>query len=135
MTKISLSILTPTQTILDTEVDKIVLPSKTGEIGILPHHADLVTRLLPGELTISSNGKTTHYALGDGLLSVSNNKVTLLTDLAQTSAEIDEKAVLEAKKRAEDALQNNLSEEEYATTLAVIEKSLAQLKIKRRHHT
>lgn len=134
MTKIALSILTPTQTIYDAEVDKIVLPSTSGEIGILPNHANLVTRILPGELTITINGKNTHYALGDGLLTVSNNQVTLLTDLAQTSSEIDEKAVLEAKKRAEEALSHKLSSEEYATTFAVLQKTLAQLKVKRRHH-
>lgn len=134
MNKISFKILTPSSTIFDESVDRINLPSANGEIGILPDHTNLVTQIVPGELTILNNSKTSHFALGSGLLTVSNNQAILLTDLAEASHEIDEKAVLEAKKRAEEKLENTLSEEEYATTLAALEKSLAQLKVKRRHH-
>lgn len=132
--KISFQILTPSKTVYDEQVDKIVLQSSTGEIGILPDHADLITRIIPGELKITIGGKETNFALGEGLLTVSANKAVLLTDLAKTSSEIDEKAVLEAKKRAEEALSTKLSEQEYATTLAILDKSIAQLRVKRRHH-
>lgn len=132
--KISFQILTPSKTVYDEQVDKIVLQSSTGEIGILPDHADLITKIIPGELKITIGGKETNFALGEGLLTVSANKAVLLTDLAKTSSEIDEKAVLEAKKRAEEALSTKLSEQEYATTLAILDKSIAQLRVKRRHH-
>lgn len=132
--KISFKILTPSKTVYDEQVDKIVLQSSTGEIGILPDHADLITKIIPGELKVTIGGKETSFALGEGLLTVSSNSVTLLTDLAKTSSEIDEKAVLEAKKRAEEALSTKLSEQEYATTLAILDKSIAQLRVKRRHH-
>lgn len=134
MSKISFKILTPSKTVYDEQVDKIVLHSESGELGILPNHVDLITKIVPGELKVTISGKESHFALGDGLLTVSNNNVVLLTDLAETSAEIDEKAVLEAKKRAEEALENKLSGEEYATTMAILEKSLVQLRVKRRHH-
>lgn len=134
MSKIAFQIHTPTKTIFDDTVDKIVLHSASGELGILPDHTDLITQVVPGELHITQSGKTAVFALGEGLLTVSKNQVTLLTDLAQTGSEIDEKAVLEAKKRAEEALENKLSSEEYATTMAILEKSLVQLRVKRRHH-
>jgi F-type H+-transporting ATPase subunit epsilon len=94
----------------------------------------LIPKISPGELKITIGGKETNFALGEGLLTVSANKAVLLTDLAKTSSEIDEKAVLEAKKRAEEALSTKLSEQEYATTLAILDKSIAQLRVKRRHH-
>lgn len=134
MSKISFKILTPTKSIFDEQVDKIVLQSETGELGILPDHVDLIIKTIPGELKVTISGKESHFALGDGLLAVANNNVVLLTDLAETSAEINEKAVLEAKKRAEEALEDKLSVEEYATTMAIIQKSLVQLRVKRRHH-
>jgi F-type H+-transporting ATPase subunit epsilon len=56
-----------------------------------------------------------------------------MTDLAESAASIDERAVEQAKKRAEEALEQKLGDEEYAETLAILEKSLAQLKVKRRH--
>ncbi|HCB22909.1 TPA: ATP synthase F1 subunit epsilon, partial [Candidatus Daviesbacteria bacterium] len=70
---------------------------------------------------------------GDGFLQMSDNTLTVMTDLATYEQDIDERAVEEAKKRAEQALEQKLSGEEYAETLAILEKSLAQLRIKRRH--
>jgi len=67
------------------------------------------------------------------LIQVSNNTLTILTDLAVDERQIDEKAVEQAKVRAEKALEDKLSDEEYAETLAILERSLTQLKIKRRH--
>jgi F-type H+-transporting ATPase subunit epsilon len=64
---------------------------------------------------------------------MADNTLTIMTDLAAYEKDIDERAVEEAKKRAEEALEQKLSDEEYAETLAVLEKSLAQLRIKRRH--
>lgn len=135
MSTINLKIITPEKITLNETVDKVVVPSKDGELGILPHHLNLMAAIAPGELKITKGTKTDNYAIGDGLLQVQDNQVTILTDLARTPSEIDEKAVEEARKRAELALQQDLSDEEYATTLAIVEKSLVQLKIKRRHRS
>ncbi|MDP3758213.1 MAG: ATP synthase delta/epsilon chain alpha-helix domain-containing protein, partial [Candidatus Daviesbacteria bacterium] len=62
-----------------------------------------------------------------------DNILTVMTDLATLAEDIDERAVEEAKKRAEQALEQSLSDEEYAETMANLEKSLAQLRVKRRH--
>ncbi len=133
MAQINLKIITPEKITLNETVDKVVVPSKDGELGILPHHLNLMAAIAPGELKITKGSKTDNYAIGDGLLQVQDNQVTILTDLARTPSEIDEKAVEEARKRAELALQQDLSDEEYATTLAIVEKSLVQLRIKRKH--
>lgn len=133
MAQLHLKIVTPEKLIFDEEVSQVNVPTEEGEVGILPHHTNLMAKLQPGELVIKKGGKTDTLAVGDGFLQVSNNILTVMTDLAVNEADIDERVVEEAKKRAEQALSQTLSDEEYAETLAVLEKSLAQLRIKRRH--
>ena len=128
-----LKIVTPEKVALDELVDMVTLTSADGELGILPHHANLMAKLEPGELRIKKGGRVEVLATGDGFIQVADNILTILTDLAVNETDIDEKAVEDAKKRAEQALEQKLSDEEYAETLAILEKSLVQLRIKRRH--
>lgn len=133
MSQLHLKIVTPEKLIFDEEVDQVNVSTEDGQIGILPHHANLMAKLTPGELVIKKGGKAESMAVGDGFLQIADNSLTIMTDLANYAEDIDERAVEEAKKRAEQALEQKLSDEEYAETLAVLEKSLAQLRIKRRH--
>ncbi len=133
MAQLHLKIVTPEKLILDEEVSQVNVSTEEGEIGILPNHANLMAKLQPGELVVKRNGKAESMAIGDGFLQVADNTLTIMTDLATYAGDIDEKAVEDAKKRAEQALSQTLSDEEYAETLANLEKSLAQLRVKRRH--
>lgn len=135
MAQLNLKIVTPEKEVFNLPVDEVVIPSAEGELGILPHHTNLMAKIIPGELKIKIGGKVEVLATGSGFIQVTDNVATILTDMAVEEKEIDEKMVEEAKKRAEQALQNkeNLSDEEYATTLSSLERSLAQLKVKRRH--
>lgn len=133
MSQLHLKIVTPEKLIFDEEVTQVNVSTEQGEIGILPNHANLMAKLEPGELVIKKGGKVDSMAIGDGFLQVVDNTLTVMTDLATYATEIDERAVEDAKKRAEQALTQTLSDEEYASTLANLEKSLAQLRVKRRH--
>ncbi len=133
MSQLHLKIVTPEKLLVDEEVSGVNVSTEQGQLGILPNHASLMAKLSPGELIIKKGGKTDSLAIGDGFLQIVNNNLTVMTDLATYADDIDEKAVEEAKKRAEQALEQTLSNEEYAETLAALEKSLAQLRIKRRH--
>jgi len=133
MSQLHLKIVTPEKLLFDEEVSQVNVSTEQGILGILPNHVNLMAKLEPGELVIKKGGKVDTLAVGDGFLQVSNNILTVMTDLAVNEGDIDEKAVEEAKKRAEQALSQTLSDEEYAETLASLEKSLAQLRIKRRH--
>lgn len=133
MAQLHLKVVTPEKLLVDEEVSQVNVSTETGEIGILPHHANLMARLTPGELVIKRNGKVDSLAVGDGFLQITDNTLTIMTDLATYATDIDERAVEDAKKRAEQALTQTLSDEEYAETLANLEKSLAQLRVKRRH--
>ena len=133
MAQLHLKIVTPEKLIFDEEVSQINVSTEQGQIGILPNHANLMAKLIPGELIIKKGGKTDNLAIGGGFLQVADNVLTVMTDLATFEQDIDERAQEEAKKRAEQALEQTLSDEEYAETLAALEKSLAQLRVKRRH--
>lgn len=133
MAKLNLKIVTPEQEIFSGEVDEVMVTTVDGEIGILPNHTGLLSQIIPGEMRIKSGGKVTVMATGSGLLQMRSNTLFIMTDLAQGLEDIDEKAAEEARKRAEAALEQTLADEEYAETAAILEKSLAQLKVKRRH--
>lgn len=133
MSQLHLKVVTPEKLLVDEEVSQVNVSTEQGQLGILPHHANLMAKLSPGELIIKKSGKVELLAIGDGFIQVSQNTLTVMTDLATYAQDIDERAVEDAKKRAEQALEQTLSDEEYAETLANLEKSLAQLRIKRRH--
>lgn len=133
MSQLHLKIVTPEKLIFDEVVNQVNVSTDQGQIGILPNHANLMAKLIPGELIIKKGGKDESLAIGGGFLQITENELTVMTDLATYAADIDERAVEEAKKRAEQALSQTLSDEEYAETMAALEKSLAQLRIKRRH--
>ena len=133
MAKLLLEIVTPEAKSFSGEVDMVVLPGSEGELGILPMHVPLMTRLLPGEVRILQDGKQTELVVGTGFVDVSQTHVSILTDMAMAETEIDEAAAEEAMKRAEArAKERDLSSEEIAEIESSIARSLAQLKFKRR---
>lgn len=130
-----LQIITPEKTVYDDEVEQVTLPTTTGQITILPYHISLVTSIHPGELVFKKHQKESRLAAGYGFAQVSENNVKILVDLAAPEEELEEKKIEEAKRRAEEAIKQKhlLSEEEYATAAAELQKALVQLKIKHRH--
>ena len=133
---LQLDIVTPEKKIFSDTVDTVVIPGVSGEAGLLPNHAPLVTTLAPGELRYVKNGKEEFLAIGEGFVETSDDNVSVITDLAVADADIDEKAVEEALKRAEEALKSKedggLSPEAINAMQVNIQKSLAQLGVKRR---
>ncbi|CAN5337123.1 F0F1 ATP synthase subunit epsilon [soil metagenome] len=130
-----LSIVTPEKTTFSDTVETVVIPGLLGELGILPQHTPLLTGLKPGELRYTKDGKSHELAVGEGLVEVMPDKVSVLTDLAVGSEEIDEAAVQKALDRAEAALKEISGDEEVAAVQAAIQKSLAQLHLKRKRRT
>ena len=132
---LTLDIVTPEKKFFSGEVENVYLPGTEGELGILPGHVPLVTGLTAGELRYSSGGNVEELAIGAGFVEVTQEKVTVLTDLAVTDAEIDEARVEQAMKRAEEELSkidHSENTEEVAALQAAIAKSMAQLKLKRK---
>ena len=131
-----LSLVTPERKTFEGDIDQVTIPTSQGDITVLPNHMSLVTSIEPGELMVKQGNKETSIVSGYGFAQITGKQVSILTDLAEETAEISEKEAEEARKRAEDALKERerLSSEEYAAVAAALEKSLARLRIKRRHH-
>ena len=130
-----LEIVTPEAKTFSDEVDQVVLPGVEGEFGVLPGHEPFVTQILPGELVVTQKGQLHHLAVGEGFVEVQPNYVSVLTDMAVKADDINEAEAEAARKRAEEALSQKLSDEETAAVQAVLQKSLAQLHVKRRRRS
>ena len=128
-----LDIVTPEKTIFSDTVDDVYLPGSEGEMGVLDMHAAFVAPLSPGELHYKKDGKIEELAVGEGFVEVSDDKVSVLIDLAIGEDAIDEAKVEEAMKRAQEALAGeNVDHDEMAALQAAIAKSEAMLKLKRK---
>ena len=128
-----LDIVTPEKTIFSDTVEDAYLPGSEGEMGVLDMHAALVSPLSPGELRYKKDGKIEELAVGEGFVEVSDDKVSVLIDLAIGEDAIDEAQVEEAMKRAQEALAGeNVDHDEMAALQAAIAKSEAMLKLKRK---
>lgn len=128
-----LDIVTPEKTIFSDTVEDVYLPGSEGEMGVLDMHAALVSPLSPGELRYKKDGKIEELAVGEGFVEVSDDKVSVLIDLAIGEDAIDEAQVEEAMKRAQEALADeNVDHDEMAALQAAIAKSEAMLKLKRK---
>ena len=128
-----LDIVTPESTIFSGSVEDVYLPGSEGEMGVLGGHAALVAPLQPGELRYLQGGELHELAVGEGFVEVSDNKVSVIIDLAVEDQEIDEKKVEESLKRAQDALAGvDHDTDEMAQLQTLIAKSEAMLRLKRK---
>jgi F-type H+-transporting ATPase subunit epsilon len=117
----------------------VVLPGEAGELGILPGHMPLMTRIKPGAVRVQSQeGKEELIFVAGGLLEVQPNLVTVLADTAIRGADLDQAKALEAKKLAEEAMANRGSEMDYARAQVELAEAIAQLaaidKLRKQRH-
>jgi len=130
---IKLEIATPDAIVYSNEVDMVTLPGVEGEMGILPHHIRLMTQLVPGEMIVRKDGRENFLAVGEGLVEITGNSVSIVTDMAVPADNIDEAKVEQARQQAEARLHEKISAQEVATVHASLARSLAQLYVRRRH--
>ncbi|MBI3887502.1 ATP synthase F1 subunit epsilon [Candidatus Microgenomates bacterium] len=126
---LSLSVISPEKTVLETQSTSVTVPTSTGLITILPSHAPLFSILQKGEVIVrAQDQQPTSIVVSDGFIGVYNNKVTLLTEFGIHSDELNEAVILEAKERAEKTMAERKDEQEYAKAEAELMKALLQLK-------
>ena len=130
---LQLEIVTPEATVYSEAVDMVTLPGVEGQMGVLPQHVRLMTQMVPGELIIRKDGHEDYLAVGEGLVEITNDHVSIVTNMAVTLESIDEAAAEEARQRAAARLRDKLSSEDVASVNAALARSLAQLNVKRRH--
>jgi F-type H+-transporting ATPase subunit epsilon len=112
----------------------VTLPGVEGQMGVLPQHVRLMTQMVPGELIFRKDGQENYLAVGEGLVEVTNDHISIVTNMAVALESIDEASAEEARQRAATRLREKLSSEEVASVNATLARSLAQLHVKRRHH-
>jgi F-type H+-transporting ATPase subunit epsilon len=134
MATLKLEIVTPEAKTYSEEVEMVTLPGIAGEMGIYPNHVPLMTQIVSGEITARKGGRDFFLAVGDGFAEITGSRVAILTDMAIRAENIDEAKAEEARQRAEARLVEKLDDEESAMVSAALAHSLAQLKVKRRHH-
>ena len=133
MATLRLEIVTPEAKTFSDDVDSVVIPGAEGEFGVLPQHVALMTEIVPGELRIAKGGEEIRLAVGSGFVEVTQESVSVLTDMAVREEEIDESVAEAAIRRAEDAMKSkHLDEEGHAALQAALQRSAAQLRVKRR---
>ena len=128
-----LEIVTPDGKAYSEDVEMVTLTGVQGEMGILPQHIPLMTKMVPGELVVRKGGRDLFVVVGGGLVQVTATRVNILTDMAVAADKMDEAKAEEARQRAEARLREKLGEEEVATINASLARSFAQLRVKRRH--
>ena len=130
-----LEIVTPERLAFSDEVDSVVLPGVLGELGVLPHHAPLVSMLGIGELRIRKGGTEELFAIAGGFLQVRPDKVVVMAETADMAAEINLEQARAAREEAERALETGYREgADLAAARAALQQALLRIRVAERRH-
>ena len=132
---IRLEIVTPERLVYQDDVDAVAVPGIEGELGVLPHHAPLVTTLGLGELRIRKSGVEEHFAIVGGFLQVRPDRVVVMAETADMASEIDLEAAQEARRDAERALEVGDQEgADLAAARVALQSALLRIRVAERLH-
>ena len=128
MATLQCNVVSAKETIYSGEISMLIATGVEGEVGILPGHIPFITLLKPGAMQIkTSNGNDEMVYVSGGVLEVQPHLVTVLADTAVRANDLDEAKILEARRHAEQTLQNQKADIDTSAALAALAESLAQL--------
>ena len=129
MSQIRCDVVSVERTVFSDDVDMVLAPGIEGQLGILPHHASLMTALAPGELIIRKAGQEeVHLVVGGGFMEVRPDRVTVLADAAERAEEIDLARAEAARQRAELRLRERAPGVDLARAENALRRSQVRLK-------
>jgi F-type H+-transporting ATPase subunit epsilon len=128
MATFKLEIVTAERMVYSDQVTALIAWGVQGQLGILPHHAPLMTMLQPGDLLIRKDKEEEILAVSGGFIEVRPDKVIVLADACERADEIDITRAEEAKKRAQETMKAGPLTADAATAEAALRRSLARLK-------
>jgi F-type H+-transporting ATPase subunit epsilon len=132
---LQLEIVTPERLAFSDTVDAVTLPGSEGELGVLPHHAPLVSMLGVGELRIRRGGNEESFAIVGGFLQVLPDKVVVMAETADMASEIDLDRAEEARREAERAIATGFHEAaDLASARAALQQALLRIRVAERRH-
>lgn len=130
-----LEIVTPERLVYSDEVDAVNLPGIEGELGVLPHHAPLITTLGLGELRIRKGGAEENFAIIGGFLQVRPDRVVVMAETADMASEIDLELAQAARREAERALETGYHEgADLSAARAALQQALLRIRVAERRH-
>jgi F-type H+-transporting ATPase subunit epsilon len=131
---LNLEIVTPDARVYSDTIDSVVIPTVEGEVGVLPGHIPLLTQVEHGELRVTKGTETIFLAVSGGFAEVEGDRVHVLAEYAISEEKIDEKAVEDALRRAEQQLADakNIDPQQYEHLQGLVRYSGVQLAVKRR---
>jgi F-type H+-transporting ATPase subunit epsilon len=130
-----LEIVTPERLAYSGEVDSVQVPGIEGELGILPHHAPLVSTLGIGELRMRKGGGEETFAIAGGFVQVRPDKVVIMAETADLASEIDLERAQQARREAERALESGAHEPaDLARARAALQTALLRIRVAERRH-
>ena len=132
MATMKLEIITAEQVVYSDDVEALVAPGTEGELGILPHHAALMTMLQPGELMVRKDGDETFLAVTGGFLEVMENRVSILADAAERSEDIDEERAQAAVRSAEERIAMRSADVDLEQAVSQLRRATVRLSVARR---
>lgn len=127
MSSIKIDVVSAEQSLFSGEAKFLSLPGESGELGVLPGHTPLITRVRPGTVKIVMTDDTEESIfVAGGLLEIQPNHVTVLSDTAIRAADLDEAKAEEARRQAEETLRNAKDKTDIASVQAELEMLAAQ---------
>src|SRR6478736_5847970 len=126
-----LEIVTPERQVFSDQVDAVVCPGIEGELGVLPHHAPLLTTLGVGELRIRKGGTEEFFAIAGGFLQVRPDRVVVMAETADMASDIDLEKANEARREAERALEGAAQTDavDLAAARAALQTALLRIRV------
>ncbi len=127
--QLNLTVVTPERALIQEEVDQVQIPGLEGYVGLLPGHAPLFSELATGELSYTREGRKHSIALAKGFVEISNDKVRVLADVAEPSADIDVERAGKAFERAEERISKSGDAIDYPRAQAALERAAVRIAI------
>jgi F-type H+-transporting ATPase subunit epsilon len=133
---IRLDVVTAERIVFSEDVDSVIAPGIEGQLGVLPHHAPLMTTLHTGELRVRKAGEEISLVISGGFFEVRPNRIIVLADVAERAEEIDLARAEKAKARAHEELKLRPKGVDLAVAEGELRRALTRLKVgqrKQRH--
>ena len=129
MSSIQVDVVSATESLYSGEAKCVFAPASTGELGIYPKHVALLSVLKPGEVRIETDTGVESIYVSGGIVEVQPNVVTIFSDTAIRASDLNEAKALEAKQRAEAAMEDATENQDISATQAALAESMAQLQM------
>jgi F-type H+-transporting ATPase subunit epsilon len=130
MGNLHLEVVTPQRILISQNVESVVVPGSLGEFGVLEGHVPFLSGIVPGELRFTAGGKTERFVVASGFAEISENKVSILVDAAESARDVDLERARKALERAKERLAKRGAEElDFVRAEGALRRAMARIKV------